>query len=88
MPVYSETPPHVHRSTHNSSAKGALCLKYRGPRDTDKFSTVDRHGSKQEGTELVQVRVDRAVVVGVGPWKSEPSEELYPQPEVKWDRGV
>ena len=60
----------------------------RSDQDTDRLSTVDHHVGKRDGTELVQVRVDRSVVVGVGPWKPEPSEELYRKPEVKWDQGV
>jgi len=70
-----ETPPCVHRSTRSLSAK-------------DRSSTIDHHVDKREGTELVQVRVDRSVVVGVGPWKAEPSEEHYRKPEVKWDQGL
>jgi len=72
--VHIETPPHVHRSIRSLSAK-------------DKSSTGD-YVDTQEGTELVQVRVDRSVVVGVGPWKAEPSDELYRKPEVKWDQGL
>jgi hypothetical protein len=54
-------------------------------RSTRGLSAGDNHVDKQEGTELVQVRVDRSVVVGVG-WEAEPSEELYRKPEVKWDQ--
>ncbi|KAH9047325.1 hypothetical protein EDB84DRAFT_510697 [Lactarius hengduanensis] len=76
--LHTETPPYVHRSTRSLSAK-------------DRSSTGDRQVHHQEGTELVQVRVDRSVVVGVGPWNAEPNDERYEhcrKPEVKWDQGL
>ncbi|KAI9465167.1 hypothetical protein BJY52DRAFT_1245467 [Lactarius psammicola] len=76
--LHTETPPsypYVHRSTRSLSAK-------------DRPSSGDQHIDQQEGTELVQVRVDRSVVVGVGPWNAEPSDEPYRKPEVKWDQGL
>jgi hypothetical protein len=45
------------------------------------------HVEQQGGTELISVRVDRSVVVGVGPWNAEPSEEPDEpcrKSEVKW----
>lgn len=47
------------------------------------------HVNQQEGTELVNVRVNRSVVVGVGPWNAEPSDEPDEpcrKPAVKWDQ--
>ncbi|KAH9072784.1 hypothetical protein EDB83DRAFT_128151 [Lactarius deliciosus] len=73
--LHTESPPHVHRSTRSLSAKG-------------RSSTGDHQVHHQEGTELVQVRVDRSVVVGVGPWNAEPNDEQYRKPEVKWDQGL
>ncbi|KAN0130704.1 hypothetical protein V8E53_011379 [Lactarius tabidus] len=61
--VRTETQPYVRRSTRSSSAK-----------DTSAGDYCD-HVKQQEGTELVSVRVDRSVVVGVGPWNAEPSDE-------------
>ena len=57
--------------------------------NTDKSSAGDHcdHVERHEGTELVSVRVDRSVVVGVGPWSAEPSDEHHEpcrKPEVKW----
>ncbi|KAI9455677.1 hypothetical protein BJY52DRAFT_1279090 [Lactarius psammicola] len=72
----SETPPYVHRSTRSLSAK-------------DRSST-GVHQVDPEGTELVQVRVDRSVaVVGMGPgdWNAAPCEKPYRTPAVKWDEG-
>jgi len=70
---------HVHRSTHSSNAR-------------DRTSAGDHcdHVEKQ-GAELVSVRVNRSVVVGVGPWKAEPSDECddpFRKSEVKWDEGL
>ncbi|KAH9177486.1 hypothetical protein EDB89DRAFT_1932808 [Lactarius sanguifluus] len=73
--LHTESPPYVHRSTRSLSAK-------------DRSSTGDRQVHHQEGTELVQVRVDRSVVVGVGPWNAEPNDEHFRKPEVKWDQGL
>ncbi|KAI9441514.1 hypothetical protein H4582DRAFT_1390444 [Lactarius indigo] len=73
--LHTETPPYVHRSTHSLSAK-------------DRPSSGDHHLHHQEGTELIQVRVDRSVVVGVGPWNAEPNDESCRKPEVKWDQGI
>ena len=56
--------------------------------DTDRSSTGIHHVDP-EGTELVQVRVDRSVVVGMGPcdWKSAPGDKPFRTPAVKWDEG-
>lgn len=86
---HAATPPYVHRSTRSSSAKGPRDME--GPRsdqDTDRSSTGDYHVDHREGTERVQVRVDRSVIVGVGPWNAEPSDEPYRKPEIKWDQGL
>ena len=61
--------------------------------DTDRSGAGDHchHIEKQDGTELVSVRVDRSVVVGVESWQAEPSDECdgpYRKPEVKWDQGL
>ncbi|KAH8985085.1 hypothetical protein EDB92DRAFT_1884153 [Lactarius akahatsu] len=75
----TESPPYVHRSTHTRSAE-----------DRSQSSREVYH-IKQDGTEQVQVRVDRSVVVGVVPcnWKAAPcaSDEPFCTPAVKWDEG-
>ncbi|KAH9067746.1 hypothetical protein EDB87DRAFT_1573309 [Lactarius vividus] len=90
--LHTETPPYVHRSTRSLSAKGtlprAIWRALGTDRDTDRPSTGDHQLHHQEGTELVQVRVDRSVVVGVGPWNAEPNDEHCRKPEVKWDQGL
>jgi hypothetical protein len=54
-------------------------------KDTDTSAGDDcDHVKQQEGTELVSVRVDRSVVVGVGPWNAEPSDEPCRKPAVTW----
>ncbi|KAF8271046.1 hypothetical protein EI94DRAFT_1721217 [Lactarius quietus] len=80
--VHTETPPYVHRSAHGSSA-----------RDWSSAGDPCDHIEQREGTELVSVRVERSVVVGVGPWRAEPSDEHEHdehcrKPEVKWDQGL
>ena len=94
-----EPSSYVHRTTRATSlsAKGTLCARHatntRWPnKDTDS-SARDHYDDvkQQEGTELVGVRVDRSVVVGVGPWNSQPSDEPDEpcrKPEVKWDQGL
>jgi hypothetical protein len=96
--VHTETPPPVRRSTRSSSAKGTLCRetsKCPCPnKDTD--TSAGDHGDhirQQEGTELVSVRVDRSVVVGVGPWNAErsdepDSDEPCRKSSVRWDQGL
>jgi hypothetical protein len=79
--MHTEMPPHVHRSTRSSSTK-----------DTSVGDHCD-HVEQQEGTELVGVRVDRSVVVDVGPWNAEPSDEPDSdepcrKPAVRWGQGL
>jgi len=58
--------------------------------DTDRSSTGVHHVDP-EGAELVQVRVDRSVVVGMGPrdWKDAPCDkpQAFRTQAVKWDEG-
>ncbi|KAI9439368.1 hypothetical protein H4582DRAFT_2057159 [Lactarius indigo] len=74
----TETPPYVHRSTRTLSAK-----------DRSSSGVHHVHHVEQDGTELVQVRVDRSVVVGMEPgdWKAAPcdSDKPFRTPAVKWD---
>src|ERR1700761_2617927 len=70
--VQTETPLYIHHpTTHGPSAKGAFCREtWKAPwsdQNTDRSSTGAHcdHVERREGTELVSVRVDRSVVVGV-----------------------
>ena len=95
--LQTETPLYIHHPTHGPSTKGALCREtWKAPwpnQNTDRSSTGTHcdHVERREGTELVSVRVERSVVVGVGPWRAEPSDEQSEpcrKPEVKWGQGL
>ncbi|KAH9008687.1 hypothetical protein EDB83DRAFT_2455019 [Lactarius deliciosus] len=75
----TESPPYVNRSTHTRSAEDRS------------QSSSEVHHIEQDGTEQVQVPVDRSVVVSVVPcnWKAAPcdSDKPFRTPAVKWDEG-
>ncbi|KAH9160695.1 hypothetical protein EDB89DRAFT_2035895 [Lactarius sanguifluus] len=72
----AESPQYVYRSTHTPSARDR--------------SSSGIHHIERDGTEQVQVRVDRSVVVGMVPcdWKAAPCDEPFRTPAVKWYEGL